>query len=105
MRHIAIDEEKCIGCGQCVKDCGTSVLYLENGKAKAKDDGCVKCGHCFAICPNEAISMPEYDCSDCDQTARSLSLTRIKCSLHSSRGAPFVISRISRFQRSRYIKS
>lgn len=67
MRHIAIDEEKCIGCGQCVKDCGTSVLYLENGKAKAKDDGCVKCGHCFAICPNEAISMPEYDCSDCDQ--------------------------------------
>ena len=67
MRHIAIDEEKCIGCGQCAKDCGTSVLYLENGKAKAKETGCVECGHCYAICPKAAISMPEYDCSDCDR--------------------------------------
>ena len=65
MQHIVIDNEKCIGCGQCVKDCGTNVLYLENGKTRAKDDGCVECGHCFAVCPKEAISMPEYDCSDC----------------------------------------
>lgn len=39
MSGIVIDNEKCIGCGQCVKDCGTNVLYLENGKAKAKEVG------------------------------------------------------------------
>lgn len=30
---IRIDETKCIGCGQCVKDCFSHTLRIENSKA------------------------------------------------------------------------
>lgn len=66
MNTIVIDHEKCIACGRCVKDCVAHYLYMEQGKVKTKDGGCLDCGHCYAVCPTKAVSMPEYDCSDCD---------------------------------------
>jgi len=62
MAFITINEEKCIGCSLCVKDCPGSCLYLENGKAHVRKFGCIQCGHCYAICPQGAIRMTEYDC-------------------------------------------
>lgn len=67
MAKILIDETKCIGCGLCVKDCGTNVLHLYDGKAKGSDTGCVECGHCYAVCPQGAVSMPGYDVGDSDR--------------------------------------
>ena len=64
MAFIAIDEEKCIGCSLCVKDCPGSCLSVENGKAQARQIGCIQCGHCYAICPQGAVRMTEYDCID-----------------------------------------
>lgn len=64
MHPIIIDEEKCIGCSLCVKDCPNAVLYLENGKAHTRDSGCIECGHCYGICPQGAISMTQYDCPE-----------------------------------------
>lgn len=65
MEKIVIDKEKCIGCGKCVKDCVSSAIYLEGGKAMLRK-GCIECGHCYAICPAGAVDMPSYDQSGCE---------------------------------------
>lgn len=53
---IEINRDKCVGCGQCVQICPFTVLYMEEGKAKASDKMCIKCMHCGSICPKEAIT-------------------------------------------------
>ena len=53
---IAVDLDKCIGCGQCVAVCPADSLTLEDKKAKMKaENECVCCADCMAICPEEAI--------------------------------------------------
>lgn len=64
MNPILINEEKCIGCELCVKDCPSSYLHIENGKAHTNTGGCLECGHCYAICPQGAIRLLNYDCKD-----------------------------------------
>ena len=64
MSQIIIDEEKCIGCSLCVDDCPGSTLYLEGGTAHAYENGCIECGHCYAICPQNAVTMANYECKD-----------------------------------------
>ncbi|MBQ9941739.1 MAG: nitroreductase family protein [Christensenellaceae bacterium] len=64
MNKIIIDSEKCIGCGACVSDCVNAHLFLEEGKARPAESGCIECGHCFAICPEGAVKMEGYDCTD-----------------------------------------
>ena len=64
MNTIKINEEKCIGCSLCIKDCPNSYLYLENKKAHTNGTGCMECGHCYAICPQNAIRIEGYDCED-----------------------------------------
>ena len=64
MIPVIINEEKCIGCSLCVNDCPGACLYLENGKAHTHEIGCIECGHCYAICPQGAVRMSNYDCVD-----------------------------------------
>ena len=64
MNPIIIDEAKCVGCSMCVKDCPNAHLYVEKGKARPREDGCIECGHCYAICPQGAVSMANYDCKE-----------------------------------------
>jgi nitroreductase/NAD-dependent dihydropyrimidine dehydrogenase PreA subunit len=64
MKVISINEEKCIGCSLCVRDCPNAHLYLENSKAHTRDGGCMECGHCYAICPQNAVSMEGYTCAE-----------------------------------------
>jgi len=64
MNRIIIDNEKCIGCGLCVKDCVCSHLSLTDQHASAAEAGCIECGHCFAICPTNAIKITGYDCNE-----------------------------------------
>ena len=61
---IIIDEQNCIGCGQCVNDCPNGYLYLENGTAHTRESGCIECGHCYAVCPKNAVHMTNYECAD-----------------------------------------
>ncbi len=61
---VFIDEEKCIGCSLCVKDCPNGLLYLDGGKAHTRDSGCIECGHCYAVCPQHAIHMNHYSDED-----------------------------------------
>jgi ferredoxin len=64
MDPILIDDEKCIVCSSCIKDCPNSFIYLEDGKIQTHDKGCMECGHCYAICPEGAIKMANYDFND-----------------------------------------
>ena len=61
---ITIDENKCIGCSLCVRDCPNSYLFLADNKAHTKESGCMECGHCYAICPQNAIRLTNYDCDE-----------------------------------------
>lgn len=60
---IKIDESLCIGCGKCVKDCIAQRIKLENQKAHVTGE-CILCGHCVAVCPCNAVSIPDYDMDD-----------------------------------------
>lgn len=58
MYNFKVDEEKCIHCGLCVKDCSAKALEFDENKIpRINEDACFKCQHCFAVCPVGAISI------------------------------------------------
>ncbi|MDO5292343.1 MAG: nitroreductase family protein [bacterium] len=60
-----VNEDKCIGCYQCVNDCPVrDILMKDTKKAYIRNETCIKCGHCIAICPVEAVSTDTYDMAD-----------------------------------------
>lgn len=61
---ITINENKCIGCGLCAKDCFTKDIDVTNRKAKSKKIRCIECGHCIAVCPKNAITLENYPMSE-----------------------------------------
>jgi len=53
-----LDEDLCIGCGNCVKVCGYNAIEMkENDIAKINIDNCDGCGLCVQICPNDALKL------------------------------------------------
>ena len=53
---IAIDTEKCSGCGLCVKACPADAIGLKDDKAQTRGTiECMACADCVAICKEEAI--------------------------------------------------
>ena len=49
-----------------MKDCPGKALAIEEGKAVYKRE-CIHCGHCVAICPVNAVSIPEYDMEEVEE--------------------------------------
>ena len=66
---IQIDQNSCIGCKACIKDCPAGAIRLEEGKAVWKKE-CIQCGHCVAVCPVKAVSIPEYDMEEVEEYDR-----------------------------------
>ena len=55
---LALDDEKCTGCGMCLTVCPHAVFQIENGNARIADrDACMECGACALNCPDEALSV------------------------------------------------
>ena len=58
MGDIAFDDEKCSGCGLCVKACPADAIILKDAKAQAKDIiECMACADCVAICKEGAVRL------------------------------------------------
>ena len=57
---MLIDEDLCIGCGQCLPYCPVRAISLEE-TAKIDFDECAECANCLrmAQCPVDAISQQE----------------------------------------------
>lgn len=56
---MIIDQDKCIGCGQCVLYCPANAISIANRKATIDQDACLGCGTCIRSrvvkCPGNAI--------------------------------------------------
>jgi NAD-dependent dihydropyrimidine dehydrogenase PreA subunit len=54
---MIIDQELCIGCGNCVFTCTVEAIRLKEDKAEIDRDGCVECGNCLRVgeCPTGAL--------------------------------------------------
>jgi pyruvate formate lyase activating enzyme len=49
-------ENRCIGCGECVKNCSRKALSLASQRATLNRERCNMCGVCVQLCPSEALS-------------------------------------------------
>ena len=67
---IAIDEERCTGCGECIPDCPEGALQVIDGKARLVSDlFCDGLGACVGTCPEGAISVTEREAGAYDERA------------------------------------
>ena len=60
MKSVIINENLCVGCGKCVRDCVSEKIKLIGGKAQFMYERCIGCGHCYAICPMDAVTLTKY---------------------------------------------
>ncbi len=54
---VAIDRDRCIGCGACIAVCPSETLSLKDGKAIVSGSQSLSCGHCEAVCPEAAVQV------------------------------------------------
>ncbi len=56
--EISINEELCIGCGDCaVNICFLDAISMDNGKVKIDKIKCRICGRCSEVCPEKVITV------------------------------------------------
>ena len=59
---INIDEQKCTGCGDCIKTCPPEILYINGNKSHVKEylvPECLGCQSCVVVCPEAAITITD----------------------------------------------
>jgi NADH:ubiquinone oxidoreductase subunit F (NADH-binding)/NAD-dependent dihydropyrimidine dehydrogenase PreA subunit/(2Fe-2S) ferredoxin len=53
---FTIDNQKCIGCGLCMKACAQNAITGEKKKPHVITEAqCIKCGSCFEVCKQSAV--------------------------------------------------
>ena len=62
MYKIEVDEEKCIGCGDCVDVCPVDVYEMQNEKSvPVNAEECIGCESCIEVCEQGAITVTEVN--------------------------------------------
>ena len=60
MYEVIVDNDKCIGCGECVDICPVEVYELQDEKSvPANAEECVGCESCIEVCEQDAITVRE----------------------------------------------
>ena len=54
---VAVDEDACEGCEDCVEVCIFNGVEVTDGKAVIDQSNCLGCGRCETKCPTDAISI------------------------------------------------
>jgi NAD-dependent dihydropyrimidine dehydrogenase PreA subunit len=62
MYKVEVDEDKCIGCEECVEVCPVDVFEMQDEKSvPVNADECIGCESCVEACEQEAIKVAEVD--------------------------------------------
>ncbi len=51
---VTLERDTCRGCTNCLKQCPTQAIRIQNGKAKILKERCIDCGECIRVCPYHA---------------------------------------------------
>ena len=58
--NILVNDEQCIGCGECVDVCPVEVFELQDEKAVPVNiDECLGCESCVEVCEQDAVTLQE----------------------------------------------
>lgn len=92
-----VDEEKCIGCGMCVKACPQGIIRIHECanhiavKCSNKDKGkealicpvsCIGCGMCVRVCTAEAVKVVDHLAVIDEMRCLGCGMCAVKCPRH-----------------------
>lgn len=61
-RYAVVDENRCVACGACIKECSRHAISIWKGcYAKIDVAWCIGCGKCSVICPVGSIELQKME--------------------------------------------
>lgn len=82
-----VEQESCIGCGVCRKNCAHDAITIENKKAFIDHSKCVGCGRCLGMCAMDAVVPGEDESNEilaCKIAEYSLAVVQDRPNFHIS---------------------
>ena len=58
--NVSVDNDKCVGCGECVDVCRVEGDEIKDGKSEPVNaEECLGCESCVEVCETSAITVEE----------------------------------------------